>query len=347
MIDRLKSFLLQGRHSLYGLVLLLLLALVIESRARTTTHFYYSTPNPTKEEFLKDWQDIGEFSFIDYNYAPYSGTSRLGYTDYRIKILASKVQSLELDFSLEIAFNGGARIRNWGNYNSCYNEESEEVNHTILLRPLSAQKAEIIFPEFPQCKLLATRDSQNLRIEQDEQSKTTNACAFLEQKCEFDAPEMNYIAKDYYKIKAGFDCQKAGTLTEKAICANADLANDDRAINVLYLGAREEIKEFALDEAEIENLPLKQNLSKEERQKLILLLQEKFEAQREALYQRLLQEQRTYLKKRESCKGEAECIKKILDDRVSDLIHLSPYLYIVENRLLKEPSLQKFFDIEK
>lgn len=90
----------------------------------------------------------------------------------------------------------------------------------------------------------------------------------LEQKCEFDAPEINYIAQDYYKIKAGFDCQKAGTLTEKAICANADLAESDRAINVLYLGAREATKEFALDEADMRNLPIKQNLSQQERQSL-------------------------------------------------------------------------------
>lgn len=358
-MKRLKSFWLRGKYCRYELILPLLLILAIELEAHSTIHFHYSTPNPSKEKlnlssetapnpYLKDWQDIGEFRNSTYDYAPYSGTSKLGYTNYRIKILANKVQSLELDFSLEIAFNGGARFRGWGNHISCFiNGDIEEINHTILLHPLNAQKAEILFLDFPQCRLIATRDSQNLHIEQDKQSKALSACAFLEQKCEFDALEMNYIAQDYYKIKAGFDCQKAGTLTEKAICANADLAESDRAINVLYLGAREATKEFALDEADMRNLPIKQNLSEQEKQKLVSLLQEKLEIYREALYRELLDKQRAYLKKRESCKGEVECIRETLDDRMLDLAYLSPYLYIVENRLLQDPSLQRFFDIEK
>lgn len=301
-----------------------------------------SAPNP----YIKDWQDLADFKNVNYNYAPYSGTSKLGYRDFRIKILNSSPQFLELEFSLEIAFNGGSRIRNWGNHISCYIDgESKKIDESILLKPLSAQKAEIIFPNFPKCKLIATRDSKNLYI--NEQSKAENSCANLVQKCEFDAPEMNYIAQEYYKIKAGFDCQKASTNTEKAICKDADLAHGDMAINTLYLGAREALKDFILDESHIEQLPIKQNLSKKKKQKLLSLLQEKIVKEKDTLYQKLLVEQRAYLKKRESCKGNVGCIKDVLNDRVMDLIYLSPYKYIVENKLLNEPSLQKFFDVNK
>lgn len=303
-----------------------------------------SAPNP----YIKDWQDLAEFKNVNYNYALNSGTSKLGYSDFRIKILKNTPQFLELDFSLEIAFNGGARIRELGNHNSCYIDgEYKKIDESILLKPLSAQKAEIIFPNYPKCKLIATRDSKNLAIKEDEQSKAANACANLMQKCEFDAPEMKYIAQEYYKIKAGFDCQKASTLTEKTICKDADLAHGDRAINTLYFGAREAVKDFMLDKSHIEHLPIKQNLSKKKKQELLSLLQENIATQKDTLYKSLLVEQRAYLKKRELCRGNVSCIKDVLNDRVMDLIYLSPYKYIVENKLLNEPSLQKFFDVNE
>lgn len=289
--------------------------------------YAFSQSNP----YLKDWNDIGEFFASNYYYAPYSGTSRLSGETFEIKILESNPQFLSLGFSLERLINGGARIRTWGNEGSCASDEGITNRPPAFLYPLNAQKAEIFFPDFPQCKLLATRDSHNLHLEQEEQSKATQACAFLEQKCEFDVREESYIAKDYYKIKAGFDCTKAGTLTEKSICKDKFLANSDRIINILYLGAREHIKEIAVEEFTLKHNGQQvsmQNIAADkadlELSRLKATLQEELEKQKSLVLKKFLQDQREYLRERENCKGNQECIKRIMDKRENYLFDYTP-----------------------
>lgn len=271
--------------------------------------------------YLKSWSDIGEFFASDYFYAPLSGTSRLSSNEFSIKILKHNKNTLQLGFLLEKAINGGARLREWGNEGSCYRNDESRDEPTALLKPLSPTQAEILFPDFPQCTLMAQRDSQHLSINIEEQ-KTNKACAFLEQKCSFDVGEEYYITDKYYKLKAGFDCTKARSATEKSICSNPSLANNDRINNTLYLGAREYIKNLALEDEFTLYTDTDENNRvsiNELDSKLIATLQQELETQKSLLLKKLLNTQREYLKRRESCSGNSECIGNVMEERFSEL----------------------------
>lgn len=270
---------------------------------------------------LKSWSDIGEFFASDYFYAPLSGTSRLSSDEFSIKILKHNKNTLQLGFLFEKAINGGARLREWGNEGSCYRNNESRDEPTALLKPLSPTQAEILFPDFPQCTLMVQRDSQHLYINIEEQ-KTNKACAFLEQKCSFDVGEEYYITDKYYKLKVGFDCTKARSATEKSICSHYSLANNDRINNTLYLGAREYIKNLALEDEFTLYTDTNENNRvsiNELDSKLINTLQQELETQKSLLLKKLLNTQRAYLKKRESCNGNKECIKDVMEERFSEL----------------------------
>ncbi|MCX2717422.1 hypothetical protein OQH61_06710 [Helicobacter sp. MIT 21-1697] len=306
-----------------------------------------SQNNPTKQTnatLLEHWSDIEEFSHSDYFYAPYSGTSRLSSNAFSIKILKHNENTLQLGFLLESAINGGARLREWGNEGSCYKENEIKDEPIVLLQPLSPTKAQILFPAFPQCTLIAQRDSSHLRIDIEEH-KANKACAFLKQKCTFDVGEEYYIADEYYKLKAGFDCTKARSASEKSICSNPSLADQDRVNNVLYLGAREYIKTLALEE--VMSYTYKDNQESininELDSKLINTLQQELEAQKTLMLKELLNTQRAYLKKRESCRGNAKCIKEVMSERFYELDYPSPR---EEIRDIDE-ALQKFIPQRK
>ena len=53
--------------------------------------------------------------------------------------------------------------------------------------------------------------------------------------------------------------------------------------------------------------------------KLINTLQQELETQKSLLLKKLLSTQREYLKKRESCSGNSECIGNVMEERFSEL----------------------------
>lgn len=300
------------KKSQFFIMLLSLLILATSSLASQKDSTLKQT-NP----HLKDWSDIGEFFASDYFYTPLSGTSKLSGNEFSIKILKHNKNTLQLGFLLEKAINGGARLRDWGNEGSCYRDDESKDEPIALLKPLSPTQAQILFPAFPQCTLMAQRDTQYLYINIEEQ-KTNKACAFLEQECSFDVREEYYITDKYYKLKAGFDCTKARSATEKSICSNPALANQDRMNNTLYFGTREWIKgmdlsDFTLPHSEeyIEISKLNSNL--------LIALQQKLDKQKSLILNKLLDIQRNCLKKRESCKGDEECIEEAMNEQFIDL----------------------------
>ncbi|MCX2683385.1 hypothetical protein OQH60_05960 [Campylobacter sp. MIT 21-1685] len=303
-----------------------------------------NTTKQTNATLLEHWSDIEEFSHFDYFYAPYSGISRLSSNAFSIKILKRNENALQLGFLLQRVINGGARFRDWGNEGSCYKEDESKDGHIALLQPLSSTKAQILFPTFPQCKLMAQRDSKHLSINIEEQ-KANKACAFLLQKCESDVGEEYYIPDEYYKLKAGFDCTKARSASEKSICSNPSLADQDRVTNVLYLGAREYIKNLTLEE--VISYTYKDNQASininELDSKLINTLQQELETRKTLILKELLNTQRAYLKKRESCRGNAKCIKKVMSERFDELDYPFPR---EEIRNIDE-ALQKFISQRK
>ena len=283
----------------------------LASQKDSTLKQTYTNPH------LKDWSDIGEFFASDYFYAPLSGTSRLSSDEFSIKILKHNKNTLQLGFLFEKAINGGARLREWGNEGSCYRNNESRDEPTALLKPLSPTQAEILFPDFPQCTLMVQRDSQHLYINIEEQ-KTNKACAFLEQECEFDVGEEYYITDKYYKLKAGFDCTKARSATEKSICSNPALANQDRMNNTLYFGTREWIKEMDLSDFTLPHSEEYIEISKLN-SNLLIALQQKLDKQKSLILNKLLNIQRNCLKKRESCKGNEECIEQAMNEQFIDL----------------------------
>lgn len=74
-----------------------------------------------------------------------------------------------------------------------------------------------------------------------------------------------------------FDCQKAATLTEKALCREPRLWAKDRAMNAIYFFIR------SYDNAKVRKA--------------------------------LLANQREWLKKRNSCEGDMACLSRSYDDR--------------------------------
>lgn len=292
--------------------------------------------------YLKSWSDIGEFFASDYFYAPLSGTSRLSSNFFSIKILKHNKNTLQLGFLLEKAINGGARLREWGNEGSCYRNNESKGEPIALLKPLSPTQAQILFPVFPQCTLMAQRDAQYLYINIEKQ-KVNKACAFLEQKCEPDVGEEYYITDKYYKLKAGFDCTNARSASEKSICSDPSLANDDRINNVLYLGAREYIKNLALEELTLYTDKNNEVSINELDLKLINTLQQELETQKSLLLKKLLNTQRTYLKNRESCSDDKKCIKNVMEERFGELDY--PFPRYEEENINK--AVQKVFMSQK
>lgn len=271
--------------------------------------------------YLKDWSDIGKFFASDYFYASNSGSTKISADYFNIEILKHNKDTLQLGFSLESHINGGARIRNWGNEGSC-GEDDEDKNQMnvaplTLLKPLSPTRAQILFPDFPQCTLNVERDSSNLRIDIEKQ-KTNQACVFLNQKCEFDVGKEYYITDKYYKLKAGFDCTKARSATEKSICSNPTLANQDRKNNTLYFGTRKwiegmELGDFTLPNSEKSIIASTLDLA------LLTALQQELDTQKGLMIKKLLNLQRSFLRKQESCKGEKECIDRVMDEQFTEL----------------------------
>ncbi|WP_334092376.1 hypothetical protein [Helicobacter typhlonius] len=301
------------------------------------------TPKQTHTNpYLKSWSDIGEFFASDYFYAPLSGTSRLSSNFFSIKILKHNKNTLQLGFLLEKAINGGARLREWGNEGSCYRNNESKGKPIALLKPLSPTQAQILFPAFPQCTLMAQRDAQYLYINIKKQ-KANKACAFLEQECEFDVGEEYYITDKYYKLKAGFDCTKARSASEKSICSDPSLANDDRINNVLYLGAREYIKNLALEELTLYTDKNNEVSINELDSKLINTLQQELETQKSLLLKKLLNTQRDYLKNRESCSDDKECIENVMHNRFGELDY--PFPRYEEENINK--AVQKVFMSQK
>ncbi len=318
-IIELKGVPIKNKHyfltiSLFAVVFLATSSLASQKDTPKQTH-----TNP----YLKSWSDIGEFFASDYFYAPLSGTSRLSSNFFSIKILKHNKNTLQLGFLLEKAINGGARLREWGNEGSCYRDNESKDEPIALLKPLSPTQAQILFPAFPQCTLMAQRDAQYLYINIEKQ-KVNKACAFLEQECEFDVGEEYYITDKYYKLKAGFDCTKARSASEKSICSDPSLANDDRINNVLYLGAREYIKNLALEELTLYTDKNNEVSINELDSKLINTLQQELETQKSLLLKKLLNTQRTYLKNRESCSDDKKCIKNVMEERFGELDYPFP-----------------------
>ncbi len=267
--------------------------------------------------YLKSWSDIEKFFASDYFYAPLSGTSKLSSNFFSIKILKHNKNTLQLGFLLEKAINGGARLREWGNEGSCYKDNESKDEPIALLKPLSPTQAQILFPAFPQCALMAQRDAQYLYINIEKQ-KVNKACAFLEQECEFDVGEEYYITDKYYKLKAGFDCTKARSASEKSICSNPALANQDRENNTLYFGTRGWIEGMDLSDFTLPHSEEYIDISKLD-SNLLIALQQKLDKQKGLMIKKLLNIQRNCLKKRESCKGNEECINQVMYEQFIDL----------------------------
>lgn len=300
------------KKSQFFIMLLSLLILATSSLASQKDSTLKQT-NP----YLKDWSDIGEFFASDYFYTPLSGTSKISANYFDIEILKHNKDTLQLGFLLERHINGGARERAWGNEGSCYRDYESKDGPIALLKPLSPTQAQILFPAFPQCTLMTQRDSQYLYINIEEQ-KANKACAFLEQECSFDVGEEYYITDKYYKLKVGFDCTKARSATEKSICSHPALANQDRMNNTLYFGTREWIKEMDLSDFTLPHSEESIDISKLD-SNLLIALQQKLDKQKGLMIKKLLNIQRNCLKKRESCKGNEECIEQVMSEQFIDL----------------------------
>ncbi|WP_416824842.1 hypothetical protein, partial [Helicobacter ganmani] len=305
-IIELKGVPIKNKHyfltiSLFAVVFLATSSLASQKDTPKQTH-----TNP----YLKSWSDIEKFFASDYFYAPLSGTSRLSSNFFSIKILKHNKNTLQLGFLLEKAINGGARLREWGNEGSCYRDNESKDEPIALLKPLSPTQAQILFPAFPQCALMAQRDAQYLYINIEKQ-KVNKACAFLEQECEFDVGEEYYITDKYYKLKAGFDCTKARSASEKSICSNPALANQDRENNTLYFGTRGWIEGMDLSDFTLPHSEEYIDISKLD-SNLLIALQQKLDKQKGLMIKKLLNIQRNCLKKRESCKGNEECINQVM-----------------------------------
>lgn len=93
---------------------------------------------------------------------------------------------------------------------------------------------------------------------------------------------------------ASFDCSKAGTMVEKAICNSVGLAAYDRSLAQTYTQARTYYRS--------------QNDA--------------------AAVNELSHSQKTWLKLRDSCNDNEKCLEKAMSNRVSDIIYdLGDYLY--------------------
>lgn len=96
------------------------------------------------------------------------------------------------------------------------------------------------------------------------------------------------------KPVASFDCSKAGTMVEKTICSSVGLAAYDTSLAQTYTQAR--------------NYYRSQNDA--------------------AAANELSHSQKTWLKLRDSCNDNVECLEKTMSNRVSDIIYdLGDYLY--------------------
>lgn len=82
--------------------------------------------------------------------------------------------------------------------------------------------------------------------------------------------------------RPGFDCKLASTITERAICQTPDVWADDFIMNEIYLIIRD--------------------------------------GPRNELRSAYFNEQRTWLKMRDGCRGDVACIKTIYDLRIAILI---------------------------
>lgn len=96
------------------------------------------------------------------------------------------------------------------------------------------------------------------------------------------------------KPVASFDCSKAGTIVEKAICNSIGLAAYDRSLAQTYAQARTYYRSQNDAEAISE----------------------------------LSQSQKAWIKLRDGCNDDAKCLEKAMSNRVSDIIYdLGDYLY--------------------
>ncbi|WP_394909857.1 lysozyme inhibitor LprI family protein [uncultured Helicobacter sp.] len=247
---------------------------------------------------LTQWRDIEEFKHTDMHFSGYTdigGHSPINFNTYIIKIVGNEAReakdSIPLTFELERVISGGNRIRSWGNKKGGCSDDGDTTKHkalypTILLKPSSEREARLVFPDFKGCVLEVTRlDSNTLRIEGLENPK----CSFLQQKCFFDVGEEVYIAREYRKIEAGFDCAKAQSASERAICANADLAYLDREVNVLYEALRKNAKDIA-------------------------------KAMGDSSDKAVLDSQRAYLKQRNTCWNDTQCLQKTMQERIEAIV---------------------------
>lgn len=177
------------------------------------------------QKFSLSWEDITTFSYIKQSLNPHANNlaesnSQMQHTStFQGESYTISTQGYHVIFSHTIHKDG----------------RRNTASATFILKPLNSTQAYITqLDTDPECGIMIEkRDEFSLRIYP---FQNKSACESLYTQ--------GILTDVYYNIQPSFECAKAQTQDEIAICQNTDLAKADRELLILLESAKDLVQEY-------------------------------------------------------------------------------------------------------